>query len=139
MPPKRSESWQKSANQEGRIQLALNDIKSGRIQSLRAAAKLYDLPLTTLHRRTNGVSSRVDTYHHRRKMTQLEEDSLVEWVLSMDSRGAAPRPATIREMANILLATRGANPPLTVSENWVLSFINRQDRLQSRYSKRYDY
>jgi hypothetical protein len=29
MPPVRSESWLKSANQEGKIQLALQDIKEG--------------------------------------------------------------------------------------------------------------
>jgi hypothetical protein len=33
----------------------------------------------------------------------------------MDKRGAAPRKDTIREMANILLATRGSYPPPTVS------------------------
>jgi hypothetical protein len=45
------------------------------------------------------------------KLTQLEDDSLTEWILSMDSRGAAPRPSTVREMAHILLAARGTTPP----------------------------
>ena len=44
MPPIRTESSQKPANQEGKILLALNDIKNGRIASIRAAAKLYDIP-----------------------------------------------------------------------------------------------
>jgi hypothetical protein len=57
----------------------------------------------------------------------------------MDSRGVAPRPSTVREIANILLVARGTNPPLTVSVNWVLIFVKRRDELQSRYSKRYDY
>jgi hypothetical protein len=35
----------------------------------------------------------------------------------MDSRGAAPRPSTVREIANILLAARGTNPLLTVGVN----------------------
>jgi hypothetical protein len=35
----------------------------------------------------------------------------------MDSRGAAPRPATIGEIANILLAARGSNTPPTISIN----------------------
>ena len=78
MPPIRSDSSQKLANQEGRILLALADIKSGRIQSLCAAAKLYDIPHSTLYRRATGIPLRVDTYHYRRKMTQLEQDSLVE-------------------------------------------------------------
>ena len=139
MPPIRSESSQKSANQEGRILLALDDLKSGRIKSLRAAAKLYELLYATLSRRALGASSRVETGRHRRKVTKLEEDSLVEWILSLDSRGAAPRPSTIREMANILLATRGQSPPPTVGVNWVSTFVKRREELQSRYSRRYDY
>ena len=91
MPPKRSESWQKSANQEGKILLALQGVQKGQIKSLRAAAKLYEIPFSTLQERAAGVSSRVDIHHHRQKLTQLEEDLLTKWILSMDSRGAAPR------------------------------------------------
>jgi hypothetical protein len=117
MPPSRSQSWLKSANQEGRIQLALRDIKQGQIPSLNATAKLYNIPYATLHTRASRTASRVDKRPSSHKLTQLEEDSLTEWILSMDSRGAAPRPSTIREMANILLAARGTNPLLTVSVN----------------------
>ncbi|CEO59608.1 hypothetical protein PMG11_04280 [Penicillium brasilianum] len=117
MPPIRVESSHNPANQEGRILLALSDIKDGRIKSIRAAAKLYDIPRSTLQ----------------------TQDSLTEWIISMDSRGAAPRPSTVREMANILLAARGTTPPLTVGVNWASTFVNRRDKLQSRYSKRYDY
>ncbi len=57
----------------------------------------------------------------------------------MDTRGAAPRSSTIREIANILLATRGDSPSPTVSVNWVSTFVKRRDELRSRYSRRYDY
>jgi hypothetical protein len=73
------------------------------------------------------------------KLTQLEEDSLTEWILSMDLRGAAPRPSTVREMANILLAARGDNPPATVGKNWPSTFIQRRDELRTCFSRRYDY
>ena len=60
----------------------------------------------------------------------IEEDSLVEWIISMDSRGAAPRPSTIREMANILLAARGKTLRLPLarighqpSSNDAMSFV----------------
>lgn len=48
MPPIRSEYSQKAANQEGKILLALDDIKNGRIKSIRASAKLYEIPRSTL-------------------------------------------------------------------------------------------
>jgi hypothetical protein len=90
MPPKCSEFSQKLAKQEGRILLALTDIKIGRINSLRAAAKLYDIPFSTLKDRATGISSRVDTRARSYKLTLLEEDPLVEWILSLGPRGAAP-------------------------------------------------
>jgi hypothetical protein len=57
----------------------------------------------------------------------------------MDARGAAPRPATVGEMANILLAARGHQPPPTVGKNWPSKFVQRRDELRTRYSVRYDY
>jgi hypothetical protein len=123
MPPIRTESSQKSANKEGRVLLALSDIKNGRITSLRAAAKLYDIPYTTLHARADGRISRVDKRPNVHKLTQYEEDSLTGWILSMDSRGAAPRPSIVRDMANLLLAARGESPPATVGKNWPSSFV----------------
>jgi hypothetical protein len=119
--------------------LAFDDIKNDRIKSLREAAKLYDLPVITLHARAHGRISRGDTRLNGYKLTQLEEDSLTQWILSMDSRGAAPRPSTVREMANILLVARGTNPLLTVGVNWALAFVKRRDELRTRFSKRYDY
>ena len=57
----------------------------------------------------------------------------------MYSCGAVPRPATVREMANILLAARGSYPPPTVGKNWPSTFINRHEEIRSRFSRRYDY
>ena len=107
MPPIRTESRQKSANQEGKILLALSDLKECRIQSLPAAVKLYEIPLITLHARSEGRISRVDKRLSSHKLTQTEEDSLTEWTISIDTRGVAPRLSTVRDIANILLATRG--------------------------------
>ena len=103
MPPIRFESRQKSANQEGKILLALSDIKDSRVKSIREAARLYAIPRATLQTRAHGVVSMTERRHPRHKLTQLEEDSLCEWIISMDTRGAAPRPATVRDMPNILL------------------------------------
>jgi hypothetical protein len=124
MPPKRIESWQKCATQEGKILLALNDIQNGRVKSTRAAAKLYNLPYSTLYARAKGRISRVDKRPSSHKLTQLEEDSLTEWILSMDARGAAPRQSTIGEMANILLAARGDSSPFTVSKTGQRPLLN---------------
>jgi hypothetical protein len=75
------------------------------------------VPRSTLQKRVNSRLSRVDIPPNGRKLTDLEEDSLIKWIFSMDKRGAAPRKTTIREMANILLAARGSHPPPTVGLN----------------------
>ena len=57
----------------------------------------------------------------------------------MDSRGAAPRPSSVREIADLLLAARGSTPPLSVGKNWVIEFVKRYSDLSSRFSRRYNY
>jgi hypothetical protein len=69
MPPIRSESRHKLANQEGKILLALSDIKNGRVKSIRAAAKLYEIPHITLADRAKGVLARVESRLSRLKLT----------------------------------------------------------------------
>lgn len=65
--------------------------------------------------------------------------SLVQWILDMDMRGSAPRQATVREMANILLAERDPSLSLTVGKNWLSTFVQRQPELRTHYSRRYNY
>jgi hypothetical protein len=57
----------------------------------------------------------------------------------MDSRGVAPRPSTIREIADLLLAARGSTPSPSVGQNWVIKFVKRYPNLSSRFSKSYNY
>ena len=111
MPPIHSESRSNLIEQEGKILLALQSIEKEQFKSIRAAARLFGVPELILRNRARDIQSRVDTRPNGYKLTQLEEDSLTEWILSMDSRGAAPRTSTVREIANILLATRGSHPP----------------------------
>jgi hypothetical protein len=127
MPPIRLETSQKLAYQEDKILLAIDDIKNGRIKSLRAASRLYEVSSTIPHARASCLPSRVDSRPTSHKLTPLEEYSLTGWIISMDSRGASPWPATVREMANILLAARGSYSPLTVGKNWPSTFVQRRE------------
>ena len=72
-------------------------------------------------------------------MTQNEEESIVQWILSLDQRGAAPRPFHVQEMANILLSKRGDTNIKAVGINWATNFIKRRDELKARFSRRYNY
>ena len=58
----------------------------------------------------------------------------------MDLRGNPPRPSLVKDMANLLLASRGTTSPPTIGINWVSNFIKRYtDIVTSRFSRRYDY
>ena len=109
MPPIRSKNKQDSILQEGRIELAIQAIQNKTISSIRAAAQAYDVPRSTLRDRVAGHSFRSTRDAACYKLTQIEEDTLTQWILSMDDRGAAPRHSAVEDMANLLLATRGTD------------------------------
>jgi hypothetical protein len=136
MPPNRTEKSRKSIEQEGRILLAIKAIQKQEIRSLREAARRFNVPYATLRTRRNGTKNRAETRANSHKLTQSEEESLLQWILSMDSRGAAPRPTMVEEMANILLAERCQE---VVGEKWVYNFIERHDEVKTRFSRRYNY
>ena len=139
MPPIRKVSAEKDGNKEGRILLAIQAIQKQQIASIREAARQFDIPRTTLQRRLTGDIYRSETRANSHKLTKNEEDSLIQWIISMDIRGAAPRPASVQEMANILLLARGQTPSQTVGKNWVTNFVKRHSELATRFSRRYNY
>ena len=55
----------------------------------------------------------------------------------MDRRGAAPRPAHIQDMANLL--ERSSTDIQPTGKNWVSNFIKRHDEIKTSYSRRYHY
>jgi hypothetical protein len=54
----------------------------------------------------NGRTVRAELQAPMTKLTQLEEESLSLYILDLDSRGFAPRLASVEDMANYLLETR---------------------------------
>jgi len=124
---------------EGRILLAIQAIKRQEISALREAARRFDVPESTLRTRLRGTTFRAETRANNYKLSETEEESLEKWILSMDLRGAAPRPSMVREMADLLLQKRGTTPVLSVGQNWVTKFVKRRPLLSSRFSKRYNY
>ena len=139
MPPIRSQSSKNLVEQEGRILLAIQAFKNQEVSSIREVARRFNIPRSTLQDRLSGHQNRAISRANSYKLTEIEEESLQKWILSMDSRGSAPRPSMVREMANLLLEQRGTTPVLSVGQNWVTKFVKRRPLLSSRFSKRYNY
>ncbi len=82
--------------------------------SIRRAAAHYNVSPVTLCRRRKGTLSRRDSYPSSANLTKLEENVIIEKILDLDSRLCAPRISGIKEIANFLLAARGAKPVETL-------------------------
>lgn len=139
MPPIRSQASTNLVEQEGRLLLAIQAIKKQEIATISLAARTFDVPRSTLRRRLSGIQNRATLRANSHKLTEIEEESLQKWILSLDDRGAAPRPSTVQETANILLAARETTPVQTVGEKWVYNFVTRHPELSARFSRRYNY
>ena len=105
MPPSHASQ---SISHEADIQLALSSLDRNQIQSTRRAAIAFNIPKSTLIDRRAGKRARRDCQPNSKKLTKLEEEVIVDYILNLDSRGFAPTYAAVRDMADKLLAARGA-------------------------------
>jgi hypothetical protein len=120
---------------EADIQLTISSLNRYQIPSVRAAAQTYNVPRTTLRNRRAGRPARRDCQPNSKKLTQLEEQVIVDYILNLDLRGFSPTYAAIRDMANKLLAARGAD---RVRQKWPANFVKRTDSLTTCFNRAYD-
>jgi hypothetical protein len=71
-----------------------------------------------------------------RRLSDLEEQITVQFILDLDFRGFPSRLRFVKEMANSLLADRDASP---VGKRWAHNFIERQLELKTHLLRKYDY
>ena len=114
-------------HKEGRIALAIQAHKIRQLKSFRAATSAYDVPRSTAQLRVKGIQPKRDSIASNRRLTLAQEETLKQWILSMDQRGMPPRIGTVRQMASLLaMQCPGARP---VGERWVYDFVKRHDDL----------
>ncbi|KAM5526459.1 transposase [Fusarium oxysporum f. sp. phaseoli] len=99
------------------------------------------LALQALQNNQNYVSDALllyisDWVPKSRKLSDLEEQIIVQFLLDLDSRGFPARLRFVEEIANSLLADRDASP---VGKRWAHNFVKRQPELKTRLFRRYDY
>ena len=92
--------------QEGRLSLAINAYKQGQFQALQPATTIYDVPRTTARRRIAGITLKRGSIASNRRLIPAQEESLKQWILSIDRRGMPPRIAAVQQMAGILATLR---------------------------------
>jgi len=125
-----------SLSYEDRVVLALEAVQKSKNISIRAAAELYNVQRATLQNRRDGKPARRDTSANSKKLTQSEEEAIVQYVIELSARAFPPRLCGVEDMANQLLRERDAPP---VGKLWAHRFVKRQPEIRTRYTRRYDY
>ena len=129
----------KSIEQEGMVLLAISAFKEFQLRTVRQAARHFQVPKSILRRRLHGTTTRSEKRANGHRLTENEEETLLQRILSMDRCGGAPRPFHVQVMANIYPAGRGSSVHQPIGKNWVSSFVKRRYELKTSYSRRYSY
>ena len=110
------------SSNEARILLALQALQDNPKLTVRRAANIYDVNRSTLGRRQHGILSKRDTPTKSRKLSDQEEQIIVQFILDLDSRGFPSRLSYVEDIANSLCANRDIPP---VGKRWAYNFIKR--------------
>ena len=87
-------------NNEARVVLAIDAIQKSDGLSRRAAAKLYNVPETTLRDRMSGATPITNRRPVAQVLTALEKEAVVQYILDLDARGFSPSLEDVRVMAD---------------------------------------
>ncbi|KAF7574043.1 hypothetical protein PtrM4_056660 [Pyrenophora tritici-repentis] len=124
-----------ATSNEADIQLAISSINAHQINSASTAAAIYNVPRTTLRNRRAGIPARRDCQPNSRKLTQREEEVIISYILHLGLRGFEPTYVDVRDMADKLMAARGAS---LVGIHWPRNFVKRTDSLRTCFNRAYD-
>jgi Tc5 transposase DNA-binding domain len=108
---------------ETQLNLALQAIRKTPQLSARRAAKIYQVDHHRLGERLCGVLPRRDISANSRKLTDLEESVLSDYILELDSKGFPPRLCIVEDMANRIIELRDGK---RVGPRWAANFVQRQ-------------
>ena len=121
---------------EAQLILALTALEKDPNLKVATAANIYNVDRSTLRRRRAGRPARRDIPANSRKLTDLEEQTIVRYIIELYIRVFYPRLAYVEDMANRLLRERDAPP---VGIRWAHNFVKRQPELRTRFTRKYDY
>jgi len=88
--------------------LALKAFERDVTLKVNTAVKIYGIDRITLTQRRNGKPTRYDTPANSRKLTDLEEKTIIQYIIKLYTRTFHPQLYYIEDMANQLLRKRNA-------------------------------
>jgi transposase len=125
-----------NSSKEARMILAVKASYENPKLSCRAVARSFRVPESTLRSRVNGHLPLSECRPANTKMTDLEEQIILERILDLDSQGFAPQIASVEDMANFILKSQGKE---RVGQHWARRFIQRHLEIHTRPNRVYDF
>ena len=89
-----------SPSYEARMNLAVEAIRTDKKLKTATAAKLYNVRRETLRDRLAGRPARRDIPANSRKLTDLEESTIIQYIIELCTRSFSPRLSGVEDMAN---------------------------------------
>jgi hypothetical protein len=117
------------AQRELQIELALQAIRTGEVNSIRAAHRAYNIPESTLRARLNGTTNRRTAHQYRKRLSTRQEEFLIDWILEQETQGFPPSHARTREMATRIIRMNGDTQEL--GKRFVTKLIRDNPRIAS--------
>lgn len=116
-------------SREFALQQAIEDLQNDPSQSIRSIAKQYAVKEATIRGRMKGATTRAIAHEHEQRLSPLQEEFLVDWILEQDEHGYPPSHARARAMATRILQMNGQSAPL--GNRWIQKFTTRNPRIAS--------
>ncbi|KAL2018822.1 hypothetical protein VTK56DRAFT_380 [Thermocarpiscus australiensis] len=121
-------------DQERRMQLAIEAIRTKAILSVRRASITFNVPRSTLQDRLAG--KRVPNRYSKtglQKLSVEEEDFITREMTRLHNTGHRPTIKTLEQLAAQLLAGKGLRAPL--GKNWHARFLTRHPEVKEVLSR----
>jgi len=99
-----------SRSNEAQLILALKALEKDPKLPISKAAEIYTVSYTTLYNQRAGRPARHDIPANSRKLTDLKENTIIQYIVKLYARTFHPRLYYVEDMANQLLRERDAPP-----------------------------
>jgi len=111
----------------------------GKKRGVRKIAIQHGVSYSTLNRLSRGGVSQSTFNATKRKLSNAEEQVVVDWILQGADHGFPPTSKGVQKATNEILESKNGAGYEPVGVNWVDPFVERhQDKLQTHWSKPLD-
>ncbi|RKL03358.1 hypothetical protein BFJ70_g17276 [Fusarium oxysporum] len=105
-------------------------------QPLQPTAKKYAISRGSLRNRQKGGTNARDAQIERQKLSEDQEEFLVEWILNEEAAARAPTKKNVRLFGNLIL--KYDNQDQQLGNHWVNRFLTRHPDIKMKLSRSVD-